>query len=147
MALAVSLAGPWFAQRYTDQALVLWRFDRDKAFDKLDRARSLNPLSATPDVAAGSIAIEVDRPGEAEARFRSALDRNPGDAHSQMRYGALVFNAGRREEGVGHLREAVRLNGQDPIVRRALRRAKRGREIDIKAMNESIAERYRELGE
>jgi O-antigen ligase len=147
VALAVSLAGPWFAQRYTDQALVLWRFDRDKAFDKLDRARSLNPLSATPDVAAGSIAIEIDRPGEAEARFRSALDRNPGDAHSQMRYGALVFNAGRREEGVGHLREAVRLNGQDPIVRRALRRARRGREIDIKAMNESIAERYRELGE
>jgi tetratricopeptide (TPR) repeat protein len=145
--LALSLAGPWFAQRYTDQALVLWRVDQEKAFDKLDRARSLNPLSSTPDVAGGSIAIELDETAEAEARFRAALERNPGDAHSHLRYGALAYNAGRRGEGIGHLRTAVLLNRRDEIVRRALRRARRGRVIDIKAMNEAIAERYRELGE
>ena len=144
--VGLNLAGPWLAERYTDQALGLWRDDPEKAFDKLDRSRALNPLSAVPDTAGGSIAIQLDRPAEAEARYRSALEREPGDSHLQMRLGALVFNDGRRAEGLGHLREAVQLDRRDPLIRRTLRRARRGREIDIKAMNRAIAERYREIG-
>ena len=34
----LDLAGPWLAERYTDQALVLWRDEPERAFDKLDRA-------------------------------------------------------------------------------------------------------------
>ena len=143
----LSLAGPWLAERYTDQALALWRDDPGRAFDKLDRSRSLNPLSATPDAAAGSIAIQLDRPGEAEARFRAAVDREPGESHSHLRLGALLVNAGRREEGLEQLREALRLNRRDAIVRRTLKRARRGREIDIKAVNRAIADRYRSLGD
>jgi tetratricopeptide (TPR) repeat protein len=145
--LGVSLVRPWFAERYTDQALVLWRLDSDRAFEKLDRSRSLNPLSATPDIAAGSIALQLDRVKEAESHFRSAVDREPGDSHSQLRLGAIVFNDGRREEGLQHLREARRLDRHDDIIRGTLARARRGREIDIRAMNKAIADRYRDLGD
>ncbi|HEX2128131.1 MAG TPA: hypothetical protein VHF58_02830, partial [Solirubrobacterales bacterium] len=144
--LGLNLAGPWLAERYTDQALGLWRQDPEEAFDKLDRSRSLNPLSPVPDTAGGSIAVQLDRPAEAEARYRAALDREPGDSHLQLRLGAIVFNEGRRAQGLEHLREAARLDRRDPLIRRTLRRARRGREIDIKAVNRAIAERYREIG-
>jgi O-antigen ligase len=147
LVLGTSLVRPWFAERYVNQALVLWRVDSEEAFEKLDRSRSLNPLSATPDIAAGSIALQLDREEEAESRFRSAVEREPGDSHSHLRLGAILFNAGHRPEGLEHLREALRLDRRDEIIRRALKRARRGGEIDIKAMNEAIANRYREIGE
>jgi len=145
--LGLSLAGPWLAELYTSQAIALWRYDDDRAFDKLDRAASLNPLSPAPDVAAGSIALRLDRPEEAESRFREALEREPGDSYSHLELGAIVFNDGRRAEGLRHLRRARRLDPHDEIIEGAVARARRGREIDIAAMNEAIATRYRELGD
>lgn len=146
MAFLVS-AGPWLSELYVDQSLDNWRRDADFALERLDRARTLNPLNATPDVAAGSIALQIGRTEEAESRFRAAVDRNGGDSHSHLRLGAIVFNDGRREEGLRHLREAARLDRRDEIIRRALARARRGREIDIRAMNQAIADRYREIGD
>ena len=147
LGLGASLVGPWWSEAYIDQSLGLWREDPELAFERLDRARSLNPLSATPDVAAGSIALQLGREEEAEARFREAINRNAGDSHSQLRLGAIVFNDGRRDEGLRHLREAARLDRRDEIIDRTLRRARRGREIDIRAMNNAIAERYRRLAD
>jgi tetratricopeptide (TPR) repeat protein len=154
LALLFSMGGPWLAERYVDQSLGLWRRDADLALERLDRARSLNPLSATPDVAAGSISLQLDRFDQAESHFRSAVERNPGDSHSYLRLGAIVFNDGRRsddgvrrDEGLRHLRQAVRLDRRDEIIRRTLARARRGREIDIRAMNQAIADRYREIGD
>lgn len=147
LALAASFGGPLLAERYTDQALDLWTTDADRAFDKLDRAAALNPLSPDPDYAAGSIALRLDRFEQAEASFRSAIEREPGDSSSHLELGAVLFNEGERAEGIRHLRRAVQLDPNDEIIRGALRRARRGREIDIEAMNQAIAERYRELGE
>jgi O-antigen ligase len=147
LALGTSLVRPWFAERYVDQALGLWRVDADRAFERLDRSRSFNPLSATPDIAAGSIALKLDRLEAAESHFRSAVDREPGDSHSHLRLGAILVNSGRREEGLEHLREARLLDRRDDIIRRALKRARRGGDIDIEAMNAEIADRYRSLGE
>ncbi|HEX2125228.1 MAG TPA: O-antigen ligase family protein [Thermoleophilaceae bacterium] len=147
IALAFSVVFPWFSERYVDQALDHWRRDPGFAFDRLDRARWLNRLSATPDIAAGSIALQLGRNEEAEARFRAAVERNAGDSHSHLRLGAILFNDGRREEGLRHLREARRLDRRDEIIRRTLARARRGRDIDIRAMNQAIADRYREIGD
>jgi tetratricopeptide (TPR) repeat protein len=147
VALLASFAAPLTSELYINQALDVWPTNPARAFVKLDRSRSLNPLSATPDVAAGSIALALGRTAEAESRFRSAVERNPGDSHSQLRLGAIVFNAGRRAEGLRHLRLAARLDRHDEIIRAALRRARRGRDIDIRAMNDAIANNYRRLGE
>jgi tetratricopeptide (TPR) repeat protein len=145
--LAWSLASPWLADRYVDQALDLWSTEPDPAFDKLDRAASLNRLSPDPDYAAGSIALRLDRPEEAIVRFTEAVEREPGDSASHLELGAVLFNEGERRDGLRHLREARRLDPRDEIIRGTLRRAQRGRQIDIAAMNEAIANRYRELGE
>ncbi len=120
---------------------------RQRRFDKLDRAASLNPLSVEPDYAAGSIATRLDRPRDAIAHFREAVEREPGDASSRLQLGAVLFNEGARAEGLRNLREARRLSRRDRIIRRTLRRAERGRAIDIEAMNEDIVERYRELAD
>ena len=140
-----SLGGPWLSDRYVDQALDVWPSDPAAGFDRLDRAAGLNPLSVEPDYAAGSIALRLDRPREAIERFRAAVDREPGDASSRLQLGAILFNEGSRAEGLRHLREARRLSRRDRIIRRTLRRAERGRAIDIEAMNEDIVERYRSL--
>jgi tetratricopeptide (TPR) repeat protein len=146
-ALWFSLGGPLLAEHYVDQSLGLWRRDADLALERLDRARALNPLSATPDVAAGSIALQLDRTEEAESRFRAAIERNDGDSHSHLRLGAILVNDDRREEGLRHLREAARLDRRDEIIGRTLARARRGRDIDIRAMNQAIADRFREIGD
>jgi O-antigen ligase len=145
--LAWSLASPWLADRYVDQALDLWSTEPQPAFDKLDRAASLNRLSPDPDFAAGSIALRLDRNEEAIVRFTEAIEREPGDSAAHLELGAILFNEGERGDGLIHLREARRLDPRDEIIRGTLRRAQRGRRIDIDAMNEAIANRYRELGD
>jgi hypothetical protein len=142
-----SLGAPWLSDRYVDQALDVWPTDSQLAYEKLDRAAGLNGLSPDPDFAAGSIALRLDQPDVAAARFRSAVDREPGDSSSHLELGAVLFNEGDRAEGLRHLRRARQLDPRDQIIRRTLRRAQRGREIDIEAMNRAIAARYRELGD
>ena len=43
----------------------------DGAFKRLDRARKLNPVSAQPDLAAGTIALRLGRLDQAEARVQT----------------------------------------------------------------------------
>ena len=57
------------------------------------------------------------------------------------------MNAGRRAEGLTHLRRARQLDPRDEIIARTLKRARRGREIDIKDIHDRYRERYTELGE
>jgi tetratricopeptide (TPR) repeat protein len=142
-----SLGAPWLSDRYVAQALDLWPTDSELAFDKLDRAAELNGLSPDPDFAAGSIALRLDRNDEAIDRFRAAVEREPRDSSSHLELGAVLFNEGDRAEGLRHLRRARKLDPRDEIIRGTLRRAQRGRRIDIEAMNRAIATRYRELGD
>lgn len=146
-AVAVSLAGPWLSVLYVDDAADVWTTDAGAAFEKLDRAASLNPFSPTPDVIAGHIALRLDRLDEAESRFRAAIEREPVDTRPHLQLGALLVNQGEREVGLRHLRIARRLDPRDEIIRGTLARARRGGEIDIEAMNVAIATRYRELAD
>ena len=72
--LALSFAGPWLSDRYVTRALAIWRLNPASAFDRLDSASSLDPLSPRPKAVAGSIALRLGRTGLAERYFRGALD-------------------------------------------------------------------------
>jgi hypothetical protein len=75
--LAVSTVPPFLSQRYVDDAYEAWQSDPARAYDDLDRARSLNPLSVEPLLAEGAIArASGDRPRAVEA-FRAAIDKRP----------------------------------------------------------------------
>ena len=74
---AVSLALPWVSARLTDSAASGWPDDPQEAYSRLDTARDLNPLSARPDLVAGTIAIRNDDPTRAAAAFTRAAEREP----------------------------------------------------------------------
>jgi hypothetical protein len=145
--LALSFGAPWLADRYSGQAARIWPADPRLAFDKLDTASSLNPLSSRPKVLAGSIALRLRRPGLAERYFREAIDRDPHGAASYLELGALVVDRGQRAAGLRLLERAVALQPRDDVTAATLRRARHGRRIDIARMNEKLRRRTVRLGQ
>ncbi|HKP90591.1 MAG TPA: hypothetical protein VJT75_11545, partial [Thermoleophilaceae bacterium] len=144
--LALSFGAPWLADRYLNQAEELWQTRPGRAFDKLDTAASLNPLSPLPDATAGAIALRLDRPRTAERYYRRAIDRDPNGGAAYLELGAIVYESGRRPEGLRLLRRASALQPRDEVTSRVLRRARRGGRIDIDAMNDALRRRTAKLG-
>src|SRR5207248_662375 len=123
--LALSFAGPWLSDRYVSQAAAIWRLHPARAFERLDSASSLNPLSPRPRAVAGSIALRLGKVGLAERYFRQALDRDSHYAYSYLELGAIAVDTGRRSEGVRLLARAVALEPREVVAKRALRQARR----------------------
>jgi tetratricopeptide (TPR) repeat protein len=144
--LALSFAGPWLADRYSGQAAQVWPARPRLAFDKLDAASRLDPLSPRPKVLAGSIALRLGRLRLAERYFRDAIDRDPHYAAAYLELGAIVLDRGRRAQGLGLLARAAQLQPRDDVTAAALRRAGRGKRIDIAKMNEALRRRTVRLG-
>jgi hypothetical protein len=77
IALAVSTLPPFLSQRYVDDAYDSWRRDPVRAYDGLDRARALNPLSVEPLLAEGAIARASGDRRRAIDAFREATSKRP----------------------------------------------------------------------
>jgi tetratricopeptide (TPR) repeat protein len=137
-ALAVGLTLPWLAERDLRKAGRIADVDPEGALDLLDRAASLNRLSATPEKGAGVILIRQGRLGEAEVEFREALERNPRDAYSYLQLGAIASQSGRREEAEGLLERASELAPRDGVIQAAKRRVLRGGELDVARLDAEI---------
>ena len=136
--IALSFLAPWLSARDVKLAASGWRADPDGAFDRLDRAAAVNPLSAIPDLTAGSIAVALDRLDEAESHFRAARSRDPRDSYALLELGAIASERGRRREAVALLADAYAREPRDEIVKEALQRARRGRRLDVSQLNDQI---------
>src|SRR5205085_8773059 len=99
LAAAVSFCLPWFSQLDQNKAVRAWRTDAAAAFRSLDSASSLNPLSATPKLLAGSIALRLGRTADSMRYFRQAIERDPGESYAHLELGALLSRSGSRAEG------------------------------------------------
>lgn len=144
---AAGLVPPWLAQRHVDRALDVWPTRADEAFDGLDRAASLNPLSSQPAVTAAAIALQLDRPYTADASYRSALARNPRSAFATLEAGALASQLGRPRDARRLLERAGALNPRDEITQAALRRHGRDRKVlDAAEIYGEALERSRQVG-
>ena len=139
----VLLAGPWIADLEVDRAAKVWRDSPDAAFKRLDRARALNPLSAQPDLSAGTIALRLGRLDQAERAFRSARDREPANAYALLELGLIAAERDDRDRATALLSRVTRLNPRDEIARQALRDVRRGRYITTAKINELLLERAR----
>jgi tetratricopeptide (TPR) repeat protein len=142
---ALSLAAPWLAEVDQNKAVNTWRSNPAAAFDTLDSASSLNPLSATPKLLAGSIALRLGRPALSERYFREALQRDPGDAYAHLELGALLARSGRRAEALATLSRARQLDPRDDLTAGVLRRVRSGRPVDITTVNRQLAARSARL--
>jgi tetratricopeptide (TPR) repeat protein len=146
LVLVLSFGAPWFADRYSSQAARVWGTRPARAFDKLDTASDLNPLSPRPKLLAGAIALRLDRPKLAERYYREAIDRDPNGGAAHLELGAIVYASGRRAEGTRLLARAAALQPRDEVTAGVLRRARRGGRIDIVAINDALRRRTAKLG-
>jgi len=138
---ALALGVPWLSELYVNRAVETWPADPDGAFDHLDRAASLDPLSIDPHAAGAAIALRVDRPEEAAERFREVLERDPTDSYATLQLGALASELGDQEEAVRLLSRAAELSPQDALISETLRAARAGRTLDAVEVYDAVLER------
>jgi hypothetical protein len=75
--LAVSAVPPFLSERYVNNAYDEWPSNLSRAYDDLDRARSLNPLSIDPILAEGAIARADGDRRRAIRAFGEAAEERP----------------------------------------------------------------------
>jgi hypothetical protein len=138
IAAVVSLALPWISARLTDNAASGWLDDPQEAYSQLDTARGLNPLSARPDLVAGTIAIRDDDPARAAAAFARAVEREPTNWYARLELGTLALAAGERARGIDELQRARELNPAEPLIATALRRARGRNPLTTEAIDRAL---------
>jgi hypothetical protein len=120
-ALALSAIPPFLSQRYVNRAYDDWRSDLDRAYQDLDRARSMNPLSDSPLLAEGAIARAAGDRVRALRAFREATAKRPEEWAGHYVIAVLLADEDRRtarEEAA----VALELNPLDRGVRAVARR-------------------------
>jgi tetratricopeptide (TPR) repeat protein len=112
----VSLTLPWLAAREVERAADAWARSPESAYSILERARTLNPLSARPDLVSGAIAMRVDDFGRAEEAFERALDRQESSWYAELELAVVAALEGRRDEALARLDRAEALNPLEEAV-------------------------------
>ncbi|HEX7290073.1 MAG TPA: O-antigen ligase family protein [Conexibacter sp.] len=119
---ALALALPYLAERDVAAAASGWPSDPERAFERLDRAADLNPLSARPELVAGVIALELGRSRDAAERFSRALERGGGDWFAWFGRGLSASALGDRAQARAWYGRARALDPAEELIREALAR-------------------------
>jgi tetratricopeptide (TPR) repeat protein len=125
----VSFAAPWLAARDVESATGSWRRNPNLAFDRLEQARRLDPLSERPDLVAGAIASRLGDWERMRASFTRARDRNPQSWYAELELAVVDGLEGRRSAALRHLERARELNPREPAIADAERQLLSGRPI------------------
>jgi len=75
--LAISAVPPFLSERYVNAAYGEWQSDPSRAYDDLNRARTMNPLTIDPWLAEGAIARADGNSARAIHAYRRAADMRP----------------------------------------------------------------------
>jgi hypothetical protein len=139
LALAASLAFPWFAVRDVQKATALWRRSPDAAFSLLHQASTLNPLDDNADVVAGVIASRLHRYDLMRRRFGAAVARSHDDWYANLELGIAASLTEHPRQARAALARARQLNPAEPIVMRVVRTFEQGHRIDSDAIDRAFA--------
>jgi O-Antigen ligase len=115
VALAISAVPPFLSHRYVDEAYDGFRSDPSGAYDHLDRAEALNPLSAEPLLAEGAIARANGDRARAIDAFRRAASKLPEEWATHYNLAEIYARSSPRLARQ-ELAIAKRLNPYDPEV-------------------------------
>jgi tetratricopeptide (TPR) repeat protein len=113
---AATLVPPWLSAKEVQAAAAGWRDDRQTAFDRLERARALNPVSDNPDLVAGAIASRLGDRARMRVAFERALERNPYNWYAYFELAVVAALDGRREEALRLLERARRLVPRESAI-------------------------------
>lgn len=119
--LALSAIPPFLSKRYVNRAFDGWRSDLERAYQDLDRARSLNPLSDSPLLAEGAIARAAGDRGRALRAFREATAERPEEWAGHYVIAVLLIDTDRRTARA-EAAVALELNPLDSGVRAVAQR-------------------------
>jgi hypothetical protein len=142
--IAISFALPWLAEREVQDAAKIWPTRSAEAYDGLDRAASLNPLSSRPDSIAGTIAFRLGDVPRARTEFGQALERDGNYSYAALELGLSEALLGDRAKALQHLELAHRSDPNDPISEAALALVRKGKRPDVTAINALILNRARD---
>ncbi len=145
-ALALSFAVPWLAELELDRAQDSWRADPSAAFERLDRAAALNPLTIRPQLTAGTIALRLGQTAVAEREFRDALRREPDEAYALLELGLIAAERGDRNRALALLERSTEQHPQDDVARRALAATRAGKPVSVERVNRAILDRALDRG-
>lgn len=136
-AAAFAVGPAYLASRYDDRAARTWTANPQAAFRDLDRASGLAPLSARPELRAGTLAVDLDELERARRHFQASLTReDTWYAHLSL---ALIASArGEKIKAAREIRIAHTLNREDPFVSEAFTKVRKGRKLDPAAFNKDI---------
>jgi hypothetical protein len=140
-----TLGAAWLAERAVKQAATGWPSNPTRAFDRLDLAATLNPISDRPSLVAGSIALKLGELKRADRAFVEANHRNPRSDYAYLERGVIASVEGRNAQAVALLEHAARLAPRDPFTASALATARAGRQIDLERLNAGLLGRARKL--
>ncbi len=120
--LAISAVPPYLSERYVNDAYDEWRSDPSGAYDDLDRAHALNPLSADPLLAEGAIARANGDRGRAIDAFHQAIDIRPEEWASYYNLARLYARRSPRlaREQLAIAKQKNPFDPQIPALRRRL---------------------------
>jgi hypothetical protein len=135
---ALSYCAPWLSERDIAIASASWRTDPARAYRLLDQARSLDPLSADPDLTAGTIAARRHEYRRMAAAFRRALGRDRSSWYAELELGMAESKLGHRSEATTHLERARRLNPREVLIREVLHDLRAGKRVNIDAVNQGF---------
>ena len=105
------------------------------AYARLDRAASLNPLSAEPFVLQGSMALQIGDSDLARRAFERALDREPQNWYAYLQLAMLEGSLGNTAAARAQPRSVARPQPERQGRRQVRRLLDEGREIDPNELN------------
>ena len=132
------LFGLWSSDREVRRAGQLFATRSGEAYERLDRARVLTPLSSRPDSVAGSIAVRLGDYPRALRHFRRARERSVDDQYITLFTGALESALGEQQAAAASLRRAVELAPRDQLARDAYSVVRSGDTLDPAAVSRRI---------
>jgi O-Antigen ligase len=138
----LSLALPWTAAVDVKKAGESWGADSAAAFDRLDRADSLNFLSANPDLVEGAIASRLGQPQRMRTAFEDALERDPRNWYATLELAALDALEGDRAASLERLDRVAELNPREPVTDEVRRGVLDGRPVTLEELDDVFLERY-----
>jgi O-Antigen ligase len=135
---AICLVGPWLSQVQVQEAARVWTYNPHEAYDRLNSAARLNPLSEEPYLVAGGIALRFGDLSHADEEFRLALKRTPTNTYATLERGAIASQTGHRDSALKLLARVVELDPRDRLARQALSVIKAGGRVSVEELNRSI---------
>ncbi len=134
---ALSLVFPWLGAVELRRASAVWQQSPATAYGRLERARSLNPLTDRPDHVEGVIAGRLGDWERMRSSFLRSLARNPWSWYAHLEIALAEAQLGRRGAALRQLAQAKELNPREPmigVVRRRLLSGERVAPAEIDAL-------------